>query len=327
MRNRSAASLAMVSLCLAVLCFSAPALAQEPSWPLRPVRLVVPFGAGGSIDAVARLLAARVPEATGQPVMVENRTGADGDIGTEAVVRSVPDGHVLLFTGQPLAVNVSLRAKRPYQVDDLAPIMLVAETQSVLCVHTAFEAKSVKEVIEIARARPGRLDYGSAGVGTSGHLATELFRSSAGIDIVHVPFRSSGQWQTEMAAGRIPISIPTVPAAMALMRTGKVRCLAVTGARRSPALPDLPTVSEAGLPGYVATSWYGLFAPRGTTDAVTDRVHRAFRTALEDPVVKARMAEIGVDAVGSTPLVLASHVKAEVERWARVVKQAKIATD
>lgn len=327
MRNRLVAAMAAVSISPAALSFAGAALAQDAAWPLRPVRLVVPFGAGGSIDAVARLLAARVPEATGQPMMVENRTGADGDIGTEAVVRSAPDGHVLLFTGQPLAVNVSLRPKRPYQVDDLAPIMLVAETQSVLCVHAAFEAKSVKEVIEIARARPGRLDYGSAGVGTSGHLATELFRSSAGIDIVHVPFRSSGQWQTEMAAGRIPISIPTVPAAMALMRTGKVRCLAVTGARRSPALPDLPTVSESGLPGYVATSWYGLFAPRGTGEAVVDRVHRGFRAALEDPVLKARFAEIGVDPVGSTPAALASHVKAEVDRWARVVKQAKISIE
>ena len=161
----------------------------------------------------------------------------------------------------------------------------------------------------------------------AGHPATELFRSSAGIDIVHVPFRNSGQWQTEMAAGRIPISIPTFPAAMSLMRTGKVRCLAVTGAKRSPVPPDLPTISEAALPGYVATSWYALLAPRGTSDAIIERVHRAFRAALEDPVIRTRLAEMGVDAVASTPAALATHIGAEVERWARVVKQARIATE
>lgn len=323
MRNLFAA---LVCSSAAVLLGAPLASAQGQPYPARNVRLVVPFGAGGSIDAVARLVAAKVSDTWGQALVVDNRTGADGDIGTEAVARAAPDGYTLLLTGQPLAVNVSLRAKRPYRIDDFAPIMLMAETQSVLCVHAGFEAKTVKDVIDIAKARPGKLDYGSAGIGTSGHLATELFRSTAGIDLVHVPFRNSGQWQTEMAAGRIPISIPTFPAAMALMRTGKVRCLAVTGARRSPALPDLPTVAEAGLPGYVATSWYGLLAPRGTSEAVIERVHRAFRVAMEDPTVKARMAEMGVDPVGSTPAALGAHIRTEVDRWARVVKQAGIST-
>jgi tripartite-type tricarboxylate transporter receptor subunit TctC len=291
------------------------------------VKLVVPYGAAGSIDTVARLVAAKVSENWRQAVVIENRTGADGDIGTEAVARAVPDGYTLLLTGQGLSVNVSLRPKRPYQIDDLVPIMLMAETQSVLCVFAGFEAKSVKDVIDIAKARPGKLDYGSAGVGSSGHLAMELFRSIAGIDIVHVPFRNSGQWQTEMAAGRIPVSIPTFPAAMSLMRGGKVRCLAVSGSKRSPALPELPTIAEAGLPGYVATSWYALLAPRGTSEAIIERVHRAFRAALEDPVIKSRLAEMGVDPVGSTPAALAAHISAEVERWAKVVKQARIATE
>jgi len=325
---RKALFASLVSMATLVIG-TASTWAQSPSqpYPSRNVRLVVPFGAGGSIDAVARLVAAKVSETWGQALVVDNRTGADGDIGTEAVARASPDGYTLLLTGQPLAVNVSLRPKRPYRTEDFTPIMLMAETQSVLCVSAGFEAKSVKDVIEIARARPGKIDYGSAGIGTSGHLATELFRSSAGIDIVHVPFRNSGQWQAEVAAGRIPISIPTFPAAMALMRTGKVRCLAVTGAKRSPALPDLPTVSESGLPGYVATSWYGVLAPRGTSDAIVQRVHAAFRAALEDPVVKARLAEMGVEPVASTPAALASHVKSEIERWAWVVKQAKIATE
>ena len=323
MRNLFAA---LVCSSAALLSCAPHASAQAQPYPARNVRLVVPFGAGGSIDAVARLVAAKVSDSWGQALVVDNRTGADGDIGTEAVARAAPDGYTLLLTGQPLAVNVSLRAKRPYRIDDFAPIMLMAETQSVLCVHAGFEAKTVKDVIDLAKARPGKLDYGSAGIGTSGHLATELFRSTAGIDLVHVPFRNSGQWQTEMAAGRIPISIPTFPAAMALMRTGKVRCLAVTGARRSPALPDLPTIAEAGLPGYVATSWYGLLAPRGTSEAVIERVHRAFRAAMEDPTVKTRMAEMGVDPVGSTPAALGTHIRSEVDRWARVVKQAGIST-
>jgi tripartite-type tricarboxylate transporter receptor subunit TctC len=301
--------------------------AQTQTYPARNVRIVVPFGVGGSIDAVARVATAKVYENWGQALVVDNRTGADGDIGAEVVARSAPDGYTLLLTGPSLAVNVSLRPKRPYQIDDFAPIMLMAETQSVLCVYAGFEAKSVKDVIDIAKARPGTLDYGSAGVGSSGHLATELFRSSAGIDIVHVPFRNSGLWQSEIIAGRIPISIPTFPAAMTLMRSGKVRCLAVTGARRSPALPDLPTISESGLPGYVATSWYALLAPRGTNGAIIERIHRTFRAALEDPVTKKRLTEMGVDPVVSTPAVLANHIRAEVARWAVVVKQAKIATE
>jgi tripartite-type tricarboxylate transporter receptor subunit TctC len=194
-------------------------------------------------------------------------------------------------------------------------------------VFTEFEAKSVKDVIDIAKARPGKLDYGSAGVGSSSHLATELFRSNAGIDIVHVPFRNSGQWQTDMAAGRILISIPTFPAAMSMMRGGKIRCLAVTGAKRSPALPDLPTIAEAGVPGYVATSWYPLLAPRGTSEAIIGRVHNAFREAMEDPVLKSRLAEMGVDPVGSTPAALANQISTEVERWAKVIKQANIVSE
>ena len=301
--------------------------AQAQSYPARNVRLVVPFGVGGSIDAVARVAAAKVYENWGQALVVDNRTGADGDIGGEVVARSAPDGYTLLVAGPSLAVNVSLRPKRPYQIDDFAPIMLMAETQSVLCVYAGFEAKSVKDVIDIAKARPGTLDYGSAGVGSSGHLATELFRSSAEIDIVHVPFRNSELWQAEIIAGRIPISIPTFPAAMSLMRSGKVRCLAVTGAKRSAALPDLPTIAEAGLPGFVATSWYGLLAPRGTSGAIIERIHQSFRAALEDPTTRKRLMDMGVEPVVSSPAALASHIRAEVARWAVVVKQAKIATE
>jgi len=309
---------------LATGLWSTAAIAQEVSFPTRNIRLIVPFGAGGSIDAVARMISAKVSETWGHSIVVDNRTGADGDIGSQAVAQSQADGHTLLFSGQPLAVNASLRPTRPYRIEDFAPIMLVAETQSVLCVSGGLEARSVRDVIELAKARPGKLDYGSAGVGSSGHLAMELFRSTAGIDVVHVPFRTSGQWQTEMAAGRIPLSIPTFPAAMAMMRTGKVRCLAVTGVKRSPVLPDLPTVAEGGLPGFVATSWYALLAPRATSDAVIQRVHRAFRAALEDPGLRARLTETGVDPIGSSPAMLSAHLKAEVDRWARVVQQAKI---
>lgn len=322
---RSMSATALVALVTGVC--GGPVFAQDTAFPSRNIRLIVPFGVGGSIDAVARIISAKASETLGHTIVVDNRTGADGDIGSHAVAQSQPDGHTLLFSGQPLAVNASLRPTRPYRMEDFAPIMLVAETQSVLCVFAGVEAKSVRDVIELARARPGKLDYGSAGVGSSGHLAMELFRSTAGIDVVHVPFRTSGQWQTEMAAGRIPISIPTFPAAMALMRTGKVRCLAVTGTKRSPVLPELPTVAEAGLPGFVATSWYALLAPRSTNEAVIQRIHRAFRAALEDPGLRARLTEMGVDPIGSSPAALAAHLKVEVERWARVVQQAKITRD
>lgn len=317
---------ALLATAVAALC-SAPAAAQSPAYPTRPVKLIVAFGAGGSADVIARLLTAKVGEALGQGIIIENKPGADSDLAGEAVARAQPDGYTLLMTSQALAVNASLRPKRPYKIDDLSPVMLMAETQAVLVVPAGFEAKSMKDVLALARAKPGKLDYGSTGVGTSGHLAMELFRITADIDVVHVPFRNIGQWMTDMIAGRIALGMPTIPGATTHVRGGKLVALGVTGTRRSVALPDVPTVAEAGLPGYAATTWYPLMVPRSTPEAAIARLHGAFKAAIDEPAIKTRLLDIGVEPVGSSPAELAAHMKSEVERWAKVVAQAKISTE
>lgn len=309
---------------LALIPAATSASAQAPAYPSRPVKLVLAFGTGGSVDVIARLLSAKMSEAWGHALIVENKPGADGDLAGEAVARSAPDGYTLLLTSQAVAVNVSLRAKRAFGLDDLMPVMLLAETQAVLVVPAAFPAKSVKEVIDLAKAQPGKYDYGSTGVGTSGHMAMELFRITAGIDIVHVPFRNTGQWYTDLVAGRISLGMPTAPGATGHVKSGRLRALGVSGTRRSPALPDVAPIRELGLPDYTATTWYGVFVPRGTPSPIVDRVNAAFRAAVEDPANNARLIELGVEPVLSSPAELASHVTAEVTRWADVIKKAGI---
>jgi tripartite-type tricarboxylate transporter receptor subunit TctC len=309
---------------LALMPAATGASAQAPAYPTRPVKLVLAFGAGGSVDVIARLLSGKIGESWGQVLVVENKPGADGDLAGEAVARSAPDGYTLLLTSQAVAVNVSLRPKRSYKIDELAPVMLLAETQAVLAVPNAFPAKSVKEVIDLAKAQPGKFDYGSTGIGTSGHMAMELFRITAGIDVVHVPFRNIGQWMTDLVAGRIALGMPTIPAASGHIKSGRLRALGASGTRRSAALPDVPTVAEAGLPGYSATTWYGVFAPRGTPEAVIARVNAAFRAGMDEPANKARLGDLGVEGVVSTPAQLAEHTAAEVKRWAEVIQKAGI---
>lgn len=311
----------------ALITTGTTAHAQAPAYPARPVKLVLAFGAGGSADVISRLLANKISETWGQVLLIENKPGADGDLAGETVARAPPDGYTLLLTSQVLAVNVSLRPKRPYKLDELAPVMLVAETQGVLVVPVEFEARSVTEVIALAKSKPGKLDFGSTGVGTSGHLAMELFRITADIDVVHVPFRNVGQWMTDMIAGRIVLGIPTVPGATAHIRSGRLRPLGVSGARRTAALPDVPTIVEAGLPGYSATTWYPLLAPRGTPEPVIARINASFKTAMEDAALKAKLDDLGVEPVASTPEDLATHITAEVERWSRVVAQAGIKSE
>lgn len=311
----------------ALITTGTTAHAQAPAYPARPVKLVLAFGAGGSADVISRLLANKISETWGQVLLIENKPGADGDLAGETVARAPPDGYTLLLTSQVLAVNVSLRPKRPYKLDELAPVMLVAETQGVLVVPVEFEARSVTEVIALAKSKPGKLDFGSTGVGTSGHLAMELFRITAGIDVVHVPFRNVGQWMTDMIAGRIVLGIPTVPGATAHIRSGRLRPLGVSGARRTAALPDVPTIVEAGLPGYSATTWYPLLAPRGTPEPVIARINASFKTAIEDAALKAKLDDLGVEPVASSPEDLATHITAEVDRWSRVVTQAGIKSE
>lgn len=324
MRPYLRGALAATSLIASAVAAIPQSIAQTPAYPTRPVKLVLAFGAGGSVDVIARLLAVKVGESWGHPLVIENKPGADGDLAGEAVARAAPDGYTLLLTSQAVAVNVTLRPRRAYKIDELAPVMLLAETQAVLAVPIAFPAKSVKEAVDLAKSNPGKYDYGSTGIGTSGHMAMELFRITAGIDIVHVPFRNIGQWMTDLIAGRISLGMPTIPAATGHIRAGRLRALGVSGKRRSAALPDVVPVAEAGVPGYAATTWYGLFAPRGTSQAIIARANEGFRIAMEDPANKTRLSDLGVEPIASTPAALGTHATSEVERWAKVIKQARI---
>lgn len=305
----------------------AGAAAAQSAFPTRPVKLVLAFGPGGSVDVIARMIGPEVAKHLGQPLIIENKPGADGDLAGETVARAPADGYTMLMTSHAVAVNVTLRPKRAYKLEDLAPVMLFADTQAVLAVPASSTAKSMQDLIALAKAQPGKLDYGSTGVGTSGHLAMELFRLTAGIDVVHVPFRNVGQWMTDFIAGRIMLGMPTIPAASSHIKAGRLRALGASGTRRSQALPDVPTIAEAGLPGYSATTWYGLFATSGTPAASIDKLNASFKAAISEPAIRSRLLELGVEPIGSTADELARHATAEVKRWGDVVVQAKISAE
>ena len=294
------------------------------TYPTRFVKLIVPFGAAGSADVVGRVLAKAVGEQWGQQIVVVNKPGADADLGAETVARAAPDGYTLLITTQVIAVNESLRPNRPYKITDLQPVMLVAATQATLAVPATLPVKSVAELVALAKAEPGKLDFGSTGVGTTGHLTMELFRLATGIDVVHIPFRNIGQQMTDLIAGRIAMATPTVPGAIPHVRGGRIRALAVTGAKRSPTFPDVPTMQEAGVAGYEATTWFGVFAPGGTPAATVATIHAAFKAAVTRPDVEARLIDLGVEPEGSTPERLASHLTAEIARWGKVIREAGV---
>ena len=308
---------------LAMLASPAAALAAQ-TYPSRFVKLIVPFGPGGSADVVGRVLAKAVGEQWGQQLVIENKPGADADLGAEAVAKAQPDGYTLLLTTQVIAVNESLRAKRPYKITELQPVMLVASTQAALSVSMTLPVNSVAELVALAKAKPGTLDFGSTGIGTSGHLTMELFRLATNIDIVHIPFRNIGQQMTDLIAGRIAMATPTVPGAVPHIRGGRIKPLAVTGAARSPTFPELPTMQEAGVAGYEATTWFGLFAPGGTPPEVVAKVNAAFGRALTVPEVQTRMSDLGVEPQGTTPEQLARHLATEIARWGKVVREAGV---
>ncbi|GAA0602922.1 tripartite tricarboxylate transporter substrate binding protein [Craurococcus roseus] len=313
-------------LALAGLSAPAPARAQAGWAPSRPLRFVVPFPAGGATDVAARILAERLTETLGQPVVVENRTGSSGNIGMENVVRSAPDGHSLLMgTTGALTVNPHLFPNLGFDpAKDLAPVSLVFTTDSALIVNPNMPAQSLAEFLALARSRPGAFSYGSAGAGSSTHMAAELFRLAAGIQVLHVPYRGSAPALNDTVAGNVQFMLDQLPSCIGQVQAGRVRALAVTGPRRSPLLPEVPTVAEAGLPGAESTSWGAVLVPAGTPDAAIGRLHAAVREALAVPAVKERMAQAGADAASSTPAELAALMRRETERWGKVVKDAGI---
>jgi tripartite-type tricarboxylate transporter receptor subunit TctC len=299
-----------------------PTLAGAQSeYPSRPVTLVVPFPAGGSTDLVARLIASGMTKHLGQQIVIENRGGAGGNIGSAAVARAEPDGYtILMATVATHALNPALYKKMPFDpVADFAPISLLALIPNVLVVNNDFPAKSVQELIDLLKADPGKYSYASSGNGTPLHLSGELFKSMAGVDMVHVPYKGAGPALVDVMGGHVPIMFDNLPPSLEHIRAGSLRGLAVTTKERAPSMPELPTIAET-LPGYETYSWNAFFAPAGTPEPVIQHLNKAALAALEDPEVAAKLKDLSATPVGSTPEELAAHVKAELAKWAPIVK-------
>jgi tripartite-type tricarboxylate transporter receptor subunit TctC len=297
----------------------------EANYPQRPVRIVVPSSPGGGTDILARMLADHLAKTLGGQFFVENRPGAGQSIGIEAVARSAPDGYTLLMAASTLALNPIMYKNIRYDaVRDFAPITQVASLPNVLLVHPALPVQTLADLITLAKLKPGELTYASAGVGTSPHMGVELLKHMAGIDLVHVPFRGTGPAVTEVLGGRIPIVLSNTLTAKSLIESGKLRALAVTGAKRAEGLPTIPTIAEAGVPGYEALQWYGLLAPAGTPPEIVSRLQLEIAQALRLPEVKARLASDGAEPVGSTSAEFSQFIKDELEKWTNVARIANI---
>jgi tripartite-type tricarboxylate transporter receptor subunit TctC len=309
----------LAALLLALVSFVTPASAQE--WPNRPLRFVVPFPAGGATDGLTRLLCERLTAELKVPCIVENRGGAGGNIGGAAVAGSAPDGYTWLVSAPGvLAYNKSLYRDMPFDPDkELDPICLYAFQPNVLVVYPSLPVKSVAELIAYAKANPAKLSYGSGGVGSTSHIATELFKTMAGIEMQHVPYRGTGPELVDLLAGRVQLVLDNLPAILPHIRSGALRALAISTATRSPALPDLPTLAEAGVPGYAASSWQMVAAPTGTPPAILEKMAGTIDKVLTDAAFRARIAEIGAEPAGSTVAEARAFVKAEAVKWRAVV--------
>jgi tripartite-type tricarboxylate transporter receptor subunit TctC len=309
---------ALAFLALALWC----GLAMAQDYPTRPIRVIVPFSPGGAVDGPMRVIAQELGKRLGQAVTVENKPGAGATIGTEVVAKSPPDGYTLLLASQTNAISGALYKQLSYDpVEDFAPISLLGREPGVLVVSPALPVRTFAEFVAYAKAHPGELDYASSGNGSGQHLFAALLWSQTGLKLNHVPYKGSGQATTDLLGGRIPVSIPGTAGMVAHIKAGKLRPLAVTGAKRSPQLPDVPTLQELGVTGYEAYVWMGLLAPKGTPPAIVDKLHRAVVAALASDEVKTYMATAGIEIVGSTPAEFASFFRAERELWGRVVRE------
>ncbi|MFT0862352.1 Bug family tripartite tricarboxylate transporter substrate binding protein [Ancylobacter sp. G4_0304] len=299
----------------------APGLATAQDFPNRPVTLVIPFAAGGSTDLVGRLIAERMSQELGQPVVVENRGGAGGTLGTAAVAKATPDGYTMLMgTVSTHALNQALYKNLPYDPDkSFAPVSLLVVVPNVLVVNPEFPAKTVQELIDILKANPDKYSYASSGNGTPLHLSGELFNSMAGVDMQHIPYKGAGPALVDVLGNQVPIMFDNLPSSSDHIKSGKLRALGVTTKERAPSFPDLPAIAET-IPGYETYTWNALFAPAGTPPEVVAKLNAAANNALKDPKVQARLADFSATVVGSTPEELGEHVKKEVAKWAPIVK-------
>jgi len=315
--------LRIAAWCLLALVL--PAAAQE-RYPSRPLRIVVPFAPGGSTDIFARLVGDRLATALGQPVVIENRAGASGNIGADAVAKSAPDGYtILMATTGVMAINNALFKSMTFDAaKEFEPVVYIASISNVVIVPVDLPAKNIAELVALAKREPGKLSFASSGAGSSTHMSAELFKSMAGLDIVHVPYKGSGQALPDLIAGRVSMMFENAPGAVSYIKGGKVRALAVTGLKRTAALPELPTVAESGVPGYESLSWSGLAVPTGTPKDIVQRINRETGVILASEDMRARLADQGAEAVGGSPEQFAAHIRAERDKWSRLIRERNI---
>lgn len=319
MKRRAGRTLRMMALAVAVSGIGVTHAQQN--YPARPVRLVVPSSPGGGTDITARIIAPKLGEYLGQQVVVENRPGAGTMIGGEVVARAAPDGYTLLMGISTLAINPATYRKVPYDaLKDFAPISQVVALPNILVTHPSLPVKSVKDLIAFAKKRPGQINFASAGVGTNPHFAMELFLSMTGLEMVHVPYKGSGQGVIDLLAGHVSVMMPSILTALNYVKNGRLRALGVTSAKRASGAPDIPTIAEAGLPGYEAVQWFGVLAPAGTPREIVARLHKEVVRTVNAPDIRQKLIHDGAEPVGSSPADFAVFIRSETTKWAKVAK-------
>lgn len=314
------------TIMVATTAVALPGMARGQAWPARPVRLVVPFSAGAGIsDILARLVSQHLSVALGQQVVIDNRPGAGGNVGADIVAKAAPDGYTVLLGSSFLAVNAFLYAQTPFDaLADFVPVSSVAINPLLLVVHPSVPAKSVSELVALAKAKPGQLNYGSGGIGSTPFLATELFKAKAGVDITHVPYKGGAPALADLAAGQLSMMIENMPGTMPFVRSGKMRALAITSRTRSALEPELPTMIEAGVPDYEMIGWNGFFFPKGTPPEIVARLQAALVAVLAKPEVKEQLVTLGAEGVGDSPPAFAAFFKGETIRWGKLIKDLGI---
>ncbi len=311
---------------LALLIVGSPA--AQTTYPEKPIRMIVGLPPGGQSDIVARLLGQKFAEAWGKPVLIENVTGAAGNIAADRVTKAAPDGYTLALLGQgTLVINPSLYKQAYDPVKDFAPVSQLTVSPTMLVVHNAVSAKSIKELVALAKAQPGGLTFASGGSGSGTHMAVELFKSMAGLDIRHIPYKGVGAAIPDLIGGRVTMMFSAIVVGLPVVREGKLRALAVTSLRRSSAVPELPTIAESGYPGFEYTSWSGLLAPARTPAAIVRKLHLESVKALALPDLRAKLTDLGLEVVGNSPDEFAAVIKSEIPKWAKVIKEAGIKAD
>ena len=299
--------------------------AQAQSYPSKPIRLIAPFPPGGGLDVMARMVAQWLTQAWGQQVIVDNRPGAGGTIGAALGAKAPPDGHTLLIVSSAHTINAGLYRELPYDtLKDFAPVLLVTAVPHLLVVHPSFPPRSVKELIAFAKARPGEIAYASGGLGSSTHLAGELFKYMAKVDLLHVAYKGTGPSLVDVMSGRVPVTFGTIPAVAPQVKAGKLRALGQSGSKRALSAPEVPTIAEAGVPGYEAATWHGVLVPAGVPAAIVTKLHAEISKMLSDAEVRKAIERAGLEPLGSTPQQFDAHLRAEVTKWANVIRRAGI---